>query len=345
MSKHAKGSATPSASTFPPGSDPLAVVPAAVTGIVPALLSINAAPATFDVALAESYESAYAARLTAIAPDRIRILRLDPDAVCGAALTVHALIHASPLLARYKAFAEFGDFVLTNLDDLKALAFIVLDARRRANAAGAFVTNAKVPPALDKESATVEERMMKISEHYFWEDPDLGPVVQALHPGTSYLDRAYDLLGYADIYEQQHAIVSADKVHYRSSDLADARRLAGEILAALGAAMSPQARTWYDLTQRAWTLLEAVYNEVRELGLVFLRSDPLREKRFPSLYVVGRPSTGRRKTKKDEGSAKPEGGAAAGEASAKDGEEGAKDGAAKPAEEGKPAEKKTTAGN
>jgi hypothetical protein len=39
---------------------------------------------------------------------------------------------------------------------------------------------------------------------------------------------------------------------------------------------------------RAWTLLDAVYTEVRELGLRFLRYDPKREDRVPSLYAVAR---------------------------------------------------------
>lgn len=291
-------------SLFQAGTDPLAIVPASITGIVPALAGFGAEPATFDVAAAEAYEAAYADRLRAIAPDRIRILRLDADAVCGAALAVYSLTQAPPLLARYKAIADAGSFALANLDHLKALSFIVLDTRRRAAGAGAFASSAKVPAALDEESAQVETRMEKVSEHHLWDDPEVGPMVRSLHPGTSYQDRAYDLLGYADIYALRPAVVSTDATHYRASDVADARRLAGQILAALSSAMSPQARSWYDTSQRAWTLLEPIYNEVRDLGLWLLRSDPLRHQRFPSLYVVGRASTGRRKAKGDE-AAKP----------------------------------------
>lgn len=291
--------------TYQPGSDPLAVVPTSVTSIVPALSGWAPTPAAFDVALAEAYERDYAARLEAIAPNRIRILRLDADAVCGTALTVHSLTQAPAILARYEAAAEAGEFLLDNLDHLRALPFIVLDARRRAAAAGAFATNAKLPTAVEQESAQVEARMEKVCEHLYWDDPELGPLVQALHPGKSYLDRAYDLLGYADIYDQRRDAVSSDPVHYRATDAADARRLAGQILATLSATMSPQARKWYDMMQRAWTLLEVVYDEVREMGLRFLRSDPLREQRLPSLYVVGRASTGRKKAKKADGAGKP----------------------------------------
>jgi hypothetical protein len=113
------------------------------------------------------------------------------------------------------------------------------------------------------------------------------------------VDRACDLLGYADIYQAKRDIISADPVHYKPADLADARRLAAQILSALGTAMSPQAREAYDRVQRAWTLAKPLYFEVRELGLRFLRYDPQREARFPSLYVVGRTDQGRKRTKKE----------------------------------------------
>lgn len=296
---------TRSTSTFKPGADPLAVVTPAIHQLVTAVAGFQPQPASFDVALAEAHESAYQARLDAIPADRVRILRLDADAVCASALAVHALIQCPALLERYQAAAESGDFNLQNLADLGALPFIVLDARRRGVAAGAFATNAKVPADIDALSLEVEARMQKVCEHFFWDHPEIGPVVQALQPGTSYQDRAYDLLGYADIYVQGREVVSTDVVHYRKTDVAEARRLAGVILTAIGASMSPQARTWYDLTQRAWTLLELVYNDVRAVGLAFLRADPLREQRFPSLYVVGRAAPTRRKARKQQGEQKP----------------------------------------
>ncbi|WP_437673941.1 hypothetical protein [Sorangium sp. So ce131] len=93
--------------------------------------------------------------------------------------------------------------------------------------------------------------------------------------------------------------MSKDPLHYRAADLPDARRLASQILAALGAALSPGAREAYDLLQRAWTLAKPLYVEVQELGLRFLRYEPQRDARFPSLYVVGRAGQGRKRTKKE----------------------------------------------
>jgi hypothetical protein len=94
-------------------------------------------------------------------------------------------------------------------------------------------------------------------------------------------------LGYAKIYEAAPGIVSKD-TKYEPTHVADARRLAGEILAALSAAMTPKAREWWDLLQRAWTLVTKMYFEVQEAGTFLLRYDPRRVERFPSLYAAAR---------------------------------------------------------
>ncbi|MGK3966024.1 hypothetical protein WMF38_17810 [Sorangium sp. So ce118] len=297
------------ASVFVSGTDPLAFAPPVVTTLSAQLAGFTAEPHGYDPKLAEDLVAAYRPRLTAITPDRLEVPRVDVESVSRALLTVHALTQAPPLLALYRGAATQGEFQLDNLDHLKALALILLHAYRQADAAGAFTSGAKLSAALDKESAEVESRLQKVCEHFFGDDPEIGPVLRRLSAGTGYLDRAYDLLGYADIYQAKHDVVSTDPVHYRATDLADARRLASQMLAVLGAALSPKAREAYDMLQRAWTLARPLYVEVQELGLRFLRYDPQRDARFPSLYVVGRAGQGRKRTKK--AAAAPAGGASA----------------------------------
>ncbi len=286
--------------TFSEGADPLAAAPVSVVSL-PTLLGAVETKLPDDVnAIAERLLSDYRPRLFAIPPERVDTPRVDLNAVGLALLNVHALADAPPLKSLYAAAAERGEFNIENLDHLKNLGFILLHAYRLAEAEGAFNTEAKIPAAIDKESAQVESRIQRVCEHYFLDDSVIGPTLRRLSSGTGYLDRAYDLLGYADIYETKKAIVSQDPVHYRPTDLADARRLASQILAALGGAMNPSARDAYDLLVRAWTFTRPVYFEVQELGLRFLRYDPKRDERFPSLFVVGRAGGGRRKQKKDE---------------------------------------------
>lgn len=288
----------PARAAYLAGSDPLVVAPPAVTGLAGALMSFTPEPLAYDPKRAAELLLAHTPRLQAIAADRLRVPRLDIDLVCHAILNAHALAQAPVLHARFKAVADAGEIDLASLDRLGDLALIQLHTYRLADAAGAFASTARIPAALDKESAEVEARIQKVCEHFFADHPVIGRVLRRLSPGTGFRDRAYDLLGYADIYEAEHAVVSRDPLYYRKTDVADARRLAGQILGQLGAAMSPQARSAFDLFQRVWTLLEVTYLEVRAVGLCLLRHDPRREERFPSLYVVGRPGQGRRKGKK-----------------------------------------------
>lgn len=144
-------------------------------------------------------------------------------------------------------------------------------------------------------------------EHNFENDPEVGSQLVALSAGSGYLDRANDLFGYAEIYVAKHDVVSKDTL-YKDTHVADAHRLTGLIMGHLGAAMSPQAREWYDVLRRALALLTPAYAEVREVALCVLRYDPQRNARLPSLYSAGRPGQGRPKKKKAEPAEPPGGG-------------------------------------
>jgi len=296
------------APAFIPGSDPLAVAPAAIATMAAQLTGFVPSLATYDPKVAQALCDHHLPRLQAIPPDRVKIPRLDIDPVCGALLSAHALTQHPTLLGFYKGAATQGEFELGNIDLLKELSFVLLHLFRKAEAAGAFATKAKISATLDKSSDDVETRIQRVCEHFFSGHPDIGRILVRLSPGTSYLDRAHDLLGYADIYEANLAVVSTDPVHFLETDLADARQYAAEILAAISSSMTPQALEAFDGMRRAWTLIDRVYAEVRELGLRFLRHDPKRDTRFPSLYSVGRRGQGRRKKNKNEAEAgKPEG--------------------------------------
>jgi hypothetical protein len=140
--------------------------------------------------------------------------------------------------------------------------------------------------------------------------------LRMLSPGTGHRDLATDLLGYAEIDEARPAEAASDTTNYRATDVADARRIAGEILAHLSAAMSPKARDAYDLLQRAWTLLLQIYFEVQKVGLCLLRHDPRQDEWFPSLFAAGR--SGRPRKKKDEGEGRAAGGRSNGDAAKPD---------------------------
>lgn len=288
----------PAAKVYTSGADPLAVAPSAVAGSASALAAFVPMAAAYDAVVAKALVEAYRPRLAAIDPGRIIPPRLDVDAASRALLSVHATLTQVPgLYAQLEQLHAAKQLDIACVDDLKEVAFVVMFAQREAAEAGAFKSTAKITEALDSASAKLEGEMQSVCEHNLLDHPVHGPILAILSPGTSYLDRANDLLGYAKIYEAAAGIISKD-TKYEPTHVADARKLAGEILAALSKAMTPQAREWYDLLQRAWTLAVKMYFEVQEAGTFLLRYDPRRGERFPSLYAVGRPGVGQKKGKK-----------------------------------------------
>ena len=281
-------SLSPAAKPHAPGADPLAVAPPAVASVAASLAAFVPAAATYDAVLAKILVETYRPRLAAIDPERIITPRLDIDVASGVLLSVHATATQAPgLYAQLEQLHAAKVLDLASVDDLKDVTFVLMYAAREATEAGAFKSTAKISEALDKDSAALEVEMQRVTEHNLSDHPDQGVVLAQLRPGTSYLDRANDLLGYAKIYEAAPGIVSKD-TKYKPTHVADARRLAGEILASLSAAMTPKAREWYDLLQRTWTLATKMYFEVQEAGTFLLRYDPRREERFPSLYAAAR---------------------------------------------------------
>lgn len=277
------------------GTDPLAVGPPALIHLPAELVGVQPAPPAYDPDTAEALLTAYLPRLKAIPPDRLDFPRVDVDAVSRTLLAVYAFTQVPQLRSLFEAAASAGQFDMVNLERLKEVTLVLIHTFRKAEAAGALKTSAKVPAELDAESLEVEKRLQAVCEGFFPDDP----FIQQLRPGTGYIDRAYDLLGYADKYDANSAVV-AGHVLYRATDAADARKLAGKLLAAVNTTMNPPQKLAFDQLQRVWTFAVPVYFEVRQLGLAFLRYDPSRDERFPSVYVVGRKGSGRKKASKEE---------------------------------------------
>ena len=300
--KKANPSAPATASSTP--GTPLA--PAAALAAAADHPTAAVKPAPYDPAAAKVALETLRPRLLAIPTEKLSVPRLDVRAAALAALGVHAYVtEHTPLRSRFEKLHEAGEMEIANLAGLKDAAFVVLLTFAQAEAAGAFATEVKVAAAVVEQAMGVERRMQELLEYMFKKDPQVAPLLAVLRPGTGYRDLAADLIGYDEIYERHEKDVAADTTNYQPTDLADARRLAGEILSGLSAAMSPKAREAYDLLQRAWTWLLQVYSEVSEAGRWLLRYDPRREERFPSLFAAGRPRGGRPSKKAKPGEASP----------------------------------------
>jgi hypothetical protein len=289
---------SPSTSLFL--STSLTLAPPAVLDAAASYAGLTPRPPAYDPTAAAAYLKAYRPRLDAISAADLLVPRLDVRAAALAALGVYAFItQADALQARFQKQHSLGEFDIATIEALKAAAFLVFFTHAQAETAGAFATDAKVPASLIQEGLELEGRMQELCEYRFKRDPQVAPLLALLRPGTSYRDLAGDLLGYADIYEMSPAKVASDTTNYHATDVADARRVAGDILAHLATAMTPKAKEAYTLMQRAWTLLVQVYFEVQEVGKCLLRRDPKRDDWFPSLYAAGRAPRSQGKKKKD----------------------------------------------
>ncbi len=277
---------------------PTALAPPIVLSAAASYAGITPKPPSYDPAVAATYLTTFRPRVDAIQAADLLVPRLDIRAAALAALGVYAFVtQVEPLHARFQKQSTIGEFDIESIEGLKAASFLVFLTHAQAEAAGAFATDVKVPATLMQEGIEVEARMQELCEYKFKRDPKIAPLLALLRPGSGYRDLAGDLLGYADIYVMRPKQVASDETNYRSTDVADARRIAGDILAHLAAAMTPKAKEAYELMQRAWTLLVQTYFEVQEVGTCLLRRDPKRDEWFPSLYAAGK--SGRPRKKKD----------------------------------------------
>ncbi|WP_437989446.1 hypothetical protein [Sorangium sp. So ce145] len=269
------------------------------------------APPIYDPAAGKKALEALAPELDRLAEAELITVRVDVEAATYAALGVVGFVSSPDVRARFARLPR-EEFDVTHVDELELACFAALHALAEARAAGALETEARLPVALVTEALEVETRMQALCEYQLADDPAIKPELDRLRPGTGHRDLANDLLGYARIYELRADVVKADPKHYRADDAAHARELAGAMIQKLSTAMTPRARDAFDRYVRVWTLLCLRYEEVRAAALWLWRKSSRTQERFPSLFAVGRPNSGRRKEapKGGEGNGRGDGGGA-----------------------------------
>ena len=291
-----KKTASAAPALHPSTLKPTALAPPIVLSAAASHAGIVPKPPAYNPDTAAAFLVAFRPRLDEIHAADLLVPRLDIRAAALAALGVYAFVtQVEPLHARFEKQATIGELDIASIEGLKAAAFLVFLTHAQAEAAGAFATDVKVPAELMQEGIEVEARMQELCEYKFKRDTLIAPLLALLRPGSGYRDLAGDLLGYAEIYGMRPEKVATDETNYRATDVADAQRIAGDILAHVAASMTPKAREAHELMRRAWTLLVQTYFEVQEVGKTLLRRDPKRDDWFPSLYAAGKSGRPRKK--------------------------------------------------
>ncbi|MBX3199404.1 MAG: hypothetical protein KF894_14820 [Labilithrix sp.] len=235
--------------------------------------------------------------LEAMPREGLTPIRLDVQLAAAIAHSVGIRDGAEPRRTRLQAVAKSGLFDLADFDRLPNVALAVWHARQQQQRTGALSSEAVVPVVIVKDAQAVRGRMLRVLEHYFDDDAEVGPRLLAIRSGGGLQDLANDLEQLADLYEEDDVrpVIIQDTKHWRNEDGASARRFAQAIFRGLGLGTTGDAAQWADLTQRAWTLLDALYADVRATGRFVFRKDEDVEITYPSLVAATRSSASRPK--------------------------------------------------
>ena len=205
------------------------------------------------------------------------------------ALGVAMLVRDPDVRAQFEklAFDDLSTGFAANLDGLDDAASAALYASHRQRMVSGSRSEAKIPAALDQRSAELRARMFACVEHNLDDDAGVMRTLDAVRPGSGYLDRANDLLALADLYHDHRDDIAHDKKKFRDADEADARRAAGERVRERGVGERVGGLDWNDLQHRAWVHLATVYAEVRRWGTaLWFHDDP--DALFPDLVGASR---------------------------------------------------------
>lgn len=230
----------------------------------------------------------------ALLPPRVGIAasRFPPKSAALAILGVLRYIDSTKLTPQYESLSKSGLFEMRNLTDLRDLAqatWYVASQLEVARKSSVPIESKLAPDTLDSATKT-RERMMRVLEFHFLDDPEIAGELTLIRSGTGNSDLAKDLVALAKIYKQHRATLAGTPKYYQVSDETTALQLADRILSGpdSGAVAPGSAAFWQDSLSRVTDLLATSYEEVRRAGLFLCRNDPTASERFPTLAQIGR---------------------------------------------------------
>lgn len=237
-------------------------------------LSANAAKAAFE---------AVRPRLEQLTTDELIPIRIDVQAAAAVAHSVGVRDAAPERHQRFEQLARGGNLDLTVIDSLPEVALAAWHARQQQQLQSALASKAAIPAATVVEAQAVRKRMLLVLEYYFQDDAAIAAKLGVIRAGTGHQDLANDLQMLADLYQEPGIAdwIVRDVKHFRAEDAAQARTLATTIFNGLG--LSPADKALDDAAQRAWTLLDRVYERVRRAGQYLFVDDENVDVTYPSL--------------------------------------------------------------
>lgn len=264
----------------------------------PESLSPHSAQAAFD---------SVKAQLDALPHSAVRQPNFNLQDGALIAFGVHGLLARPDKRAVVEALAKAGTVTLELVTNLGTVARAAWFVRHKLQLAEAVHTDASLPAKLVADATDLRKRMLKVLDYHLDTDARAVSLLSSIRAGSGYMDLANDLFALADMYRDHDAQISIDKKSYRPGDMSLARKLADDILHALGGPDTPEARRWRNYQARAFTLLEKHYEESIRVGRFLLWYEG-GEELFPSLFAAVRSRPAKRPAAEPaapEGEAKP----------------------------------------
>lgn len=222
--------------------------------------------------------------LAQIPADRVQRVTVDLQSAAIISLHVASFVERPEIKASFLELPK-KKFAPARLVELRDLGHATWYARTQAMADDAQASNAKAIAALLKDAIEVRQRMLRVVEYHFVDNPLMLAEAQSIRGGTGYQNVASDLTRVANLYEAHAKTLAHDGVWYRASDLATAREYAGEIIALIG---DKGDADWADTLARLWTQLLETYSDVRRAAMFLFADEPAVLKQFPSLHAATR---------------------------------------------------------
>ncbi|HEU4404581.1 MAG TPA: hypothetical protein VFS43_04735 [Polyangiaceae bacterium] len=267
---------------------------------------------SFGAALRE-YES-LRAEIEALPASQIMTVRVDVQKVAAIVITLIERDSAPERRKKFERFAAQGDYDITLLDRLPALARSVWVLRRQQQRVLYVASGATVSEADRLAAFELRSRMMTELAYHCDDMPDILLELEYLRQGAGHQDMANDLETLADLYERPDVRARLEGSRkYRPGDPTEARRLAGLLLRSLGMSQESEVERLTGLLQRATTLMVQAYEKHSVRGKFLFHEVEDVEATYPSLYAAAR--SPRRKRPSDE----PSGGGSGGEGPGDDG--------------------------
>lgn len=223
--------------------------------------------------------------------DGLLSMRTDVHAAANATL-LRAIEFQNPPLAERVASLPAGEFdpASLTLTEQASRACLELLALQRASAAQP--SEARVDASLVADGTRRKVRMMRLLDHYFEDDAQIGLELADIRLGSGHADLASDLRRLSSLYSKPriHAVVSRDPKFFDPTDEAEARRIAQAIDEQLDGHHNTDQRSLSLRLAQAWTLLDRGYSQLRRAATFLFWDDDDALRRYPLLFTLGRPA-------------------------------------------------------